>query len=348
MCDSAIQFVLPATMQDWPWQRRMNPHFEEVKAESEAWFRSFNAFSPKAQRAFEKCDFCRLASLAYPDITKEQLRTGCDLMMLFFTFDEYTDVLSAPVVREYADIVMDALRNPLKPRPEGENVVGEVARQFWALGIQTATPLSQAHFLKTFEDYIYAVVVEAGDKDKERIRGIDEYFVLRRRTIGLYPSLPMLELGMDLPDEVWSHPVINELRRVTVDIIFLDNDICSYAKELAAGDELHNIVTIVKHEKDTDLAGAMAWVAVRRRALADEFIALYHQVPSFGAPLDAQVREYVDGIAGWPRANECWIFEGGRYFGANGPKVHKERVVELAVRPKREKRNVALLHISSL
>ena len=50
-------------------------------------------------------------------------------MNLFFLFDEYTDVEPAHVVSEMADIVMDGLKNPHKPRPHGEIVLGEVARQ---------------------------------------------------------------------------------------------------------------------------------------------------------------------------------------------------------------------------
>ncbi|KAJ6458240.1 terpenoid synthase [Mycena sanguinolenta] len=324
----STEFVLPNTMADWPWLRRINPHFEIVKAECEAWFRTFNAFSPKAQKAFEKCDFCRLAALANPALNKQRLRTSCDLMMLFFIIDEYTDVLSAPEVRRYADIVMDALKSPNKPRPGGEPVVGEVARQFWALGIQSATPLAQKRFLETFEDYIYSVVDQASDRDDKRIRGSEEYMILRRRTVGLHPSYTMLELGMDLVDEIWNHPVIDELRRIAVDIVFLDNDIVSYKKELAAGDDNHNIVTIIMHEESTDLSGAMEWVATRRKALTSQFLAQYKKVP--WDDIDAQVREYVEGIANWPRASDSWGFEGGRYFGSEGLKVQKDRKVVLS------------------
>ncbi|KAF8168816.1 terpenoid synthase [Mycena galopus ATCC 62051] len=328
---TSTEIILPNTMADWPWERRINPHFETVKIESESWFRTFKAFSPKAQIAFEKCDFCRLASLAYPALTKERLRTGCDLMMLFFTFDEYTDVLPAPEVRRYADIVTDALKNPGKPRPQGEHVVGEVARQFWALGIQNATPLAQRHFLETFEDYIYSVVDQAIDRDDHRIRGSEEYMILRRRTIGLHPSYPMQELGMDLTDEIWNHLVIAELRCIAVDIVLLDNDICSYRKELAQGDDTHNIVTIIMHEETTDLGGAMDWVAARRKTLASQFLELYQKVPSFGSEdIDGQVREYVEGIANWPRANDSWIFESGRYFGSEGLQVQRDRKVVLS------------------
>ena len=50
-------------------------------------------------------------------------------MNLFFVIDEYTDVEPAHVVREMVDVVIDALNNPDNPRPDGENLLGEVARQ---------------------------------------------------------------------------------------------------------------------------------------------------------------------------------------------------------------------------
>ena len=50
-------------------------------------------------------------------------------MNLFFVIDEYTDVEPAHVVREMVDVVIDALNNPDKPRPDGEILLGEVARQ---------------------------------------------------------------------------------------------------------------------------------------------------------------------------------------------------------------------------
>ncbi|KAJ6460556.1 terpenoid synthase [Mycena sanguinolenta] len=259
-------------MADWPWLRRINPHFETIKAECEAWFRTFNAFSPKAQKAFEKCDF----SLANHALNKQRLRTSCDLMMLFFIIDD-----------------------PNKPRPGGEPVVGEVARQFWALGIQSATPLAQKRFLETFEDYIHSVVDQASDRDDKHI-----------------------QLGMDRVDEIWNHPVIDELRRIAVDIVFLDNDIVSYKKELAAGNDNHNTVTIIMHEESTALSAAMEWVATRRKVLTSRFIAQYKKVP--WDDTDAQVREYVEGIANWPRASDSWGFESGRYFGSDGLKVQKD------------------------
>lgn len=50
-------------------------------------------------------------------------------MNLFFVFDEWSDVSDAKETQQQADAIMDALRNPHKPRPKGEWIGGEVTRQ---------------------------------------------------------------------------------------------------------------------------------------------------------------------------------------------------------------------------
>lgn len=58
---------LPDTMKDWPWKRNINPFYEEVKTESEAWFHSFRAFTPESQLAFDKCNFSKLHPILHKD-----------------------------------------------------------------------------------------------------------------------------------------------------------------------------------------------------------------------------------------------------------------------------------------
>jgi Delta6-protoilludene synthase len=64
-------------------------------------------------------------SLALP----EGCRIGCDLMNLFFVFDEHSDIASEKGARSQANIIMDALRNPHVPRKAGEWVGGKVTQQ---------------------------------------------------------------------------------------------------------------------------------------------------------------------------------------------------------------------------
>lgn len=54
---SGQMLCLPDILADWPWKREINPLYEEVQAESDAWVKSFNAFTPRSQYAFDKGDF---------------------------------------------------------------------------------------------------------------------------------------------------------------------------------------------------------------------------------------------------------------------------------------------------
>ena len=61
---------LPNTLAAWPWPRKINPFYEEVAAESNAWLKSFRPFTPESQYAYDKCDLGRLAALVYPDVSR--------------------------------------------------------------------------------------------------------------------------------------------------------------------------------------------------------------------------------------------------------------------------------------
>jgi hypothetical protein len=51
-------------------------------------------------------------------------------MAFMFLCDAFTDKVDSSGARAYAEIVLDALRNPHTERPHGESRLGEVARQY--------------------------------------------------------------------------------------------------------------------------------------------------------------------------------------------------------------------------
>lgn len=67
------------------------------------------------------------------------------------------------------------------------------------------------------------MIDEASDRKSGQIRGIKDYFNLRRLTAGAYASLFPVELGMDIPDEVMEHPGLQSLVDLTADSIVLTN-----------------------------------------------------------------------------------------------------------------------------
>ncbi|KAG2136534.1 terpenoid synthase [Suillus bovinus] len=320
---------LPDTMINWPWPRTINPHYEDVKAEVDASFRDFKALSHESQEAFDKCDFARLTALAYSNVPREHLRIGCDLMNFLFLVEECTDSENEAVAKERADIMLDALHNPHKIRPEGECIIGEVTRLFWAHAIKFASIASQRHFFETFDEYINAIVVEALDREQGRMRSIDDYLKLRRKTVGVKPCFLIYEMGMDLPDEVFYHPAIVDLADCISELTIIDNDMMSYNKEQAAGNEYHNLITVVMLELDLDRGSAMAWATHYHAEIKERFIDGLAKVPSWGPSIDVLVKGYLDGIGNWARANHSWSYESQRYFATKGLEIQQTRLIPL-------------------
>jgi len=225
---------------------------------------------------------------------------------------------------------VDAMRNPHTPRPKGEWVGGEIARQFWELAIETASPQSQKRFIETYGFYAQAVVQEAADRSHKLIRSVQEYFEVRRDTVGARPCFALLELDKNLPDEAVRHPVVEEMTTLAVDMIMLCNDIVSYNVEQSRGNDDHNIITIVMHQNKTDIQGAMEWVDDYYKEAVAKFMDLYeNNIPKFGEPVDTELVQYVDGMANWVRSTYQFSYESERYFGKKGPEIEHTRWVNL-------------------
>ncbi|KAJ6479121.1 terpenoid synthase [Mycena sanguinolenta] len=309
---------LPDTLRNWPWLRHLSPHYPVCKEESEAWLETFKAFSPEAQQAFNLCDFNLLASLAYSNLSKDDCRVGCDLMNLFFLIDEHFDLVDTHGARVRADIVMHALRNPEAARSEGEWIGGEVTRQFWLNAMRISSPTFQRRFIDEFQIYL------------DPWRSIDEYFEVRRVTIGVKAAVIINEIEMNIPEEVIQNEHIATLIAAATDMILIANDIYSYNIEQARGDDRHNLVAIVMRTKNLSLVDTLDWISALHDRLVEKFLAAFRQVPLCDdAELNRQVHEFADGLGNWVRGYDAWSFESERYFGQKGKEVHATRMVDL-------------------
>ncbi|KAG6860874.1 hypothetical protein C0995_006554 [Termitomyces sp. Mi166 len=235
-----------------------------------------------------------------------------------------------------ATIAMDGIRNPDKARPPGECVIGEAARQFWKLSLKCASEGARRRFIEAFDEYTTSVVQQAQDRAQNHLRDIGQYLVLRRKTVGVMPSFVILQFELNLPDEFFEDPVIQRLTDACIDMIILSNDMCSYNVEQARGDNGHNIVIVVMHHENIGLNEAMRWIGDHYSKLVHNFLLDLSYVPSFGKEVQEDVDHYIYGMANWVRANDCWSFEGRRYFAANGLETQRSRKVVLLPRNSRK------------
>jgi len=331
MSESSTQFELPTPLTVWPWERRLNPHYPEVKAESDAWVQSFKPFEPEEQKKFDLCNLSLLACLTYQMTDKDLARLGCDLMNFYFVYDEYTDVMDKDGAQRAHDIVMDAFRNPSVPRPQGESFLGEMARQLvqHALKIVDQDAACLQHFISGLDDYTAAVVLEAEDRSNDVVRSVEKYVALRKDTAAPKPTFALIEFGLNLPDDVLQHNVVAALRDSASKLIGIVNDLNSYVLEEARGLHGHNIITAVMREFNVDHSGAMKWLDTYIGDIVSTFLSDQKRLPSWNEEVDKKVKVYVDGLGHWVRGNDDWSFETHRYYGLKGAEVKNHRLVTL-------------------
>lgn len=72
---------------------------------------------------------------------------------------------------------------------------------------------------------------------------------------------------------------------------------------------MHNLVTVVMRQFNTDIQAAINWIGDLHDRIAKEFLDEWKNIPTYGGPLDLEVRTYCYGLGNWVRANDSWSFE---------------------------------------
>lgn len=96
---------------------------------------------------------------------------------------------------------------------------------FWQRALALTTPGSACirHFVEGFDLYMKSMIQEAEDRETKRVRPVEEYLQLRRETFGAQATIALLGFGLELPEEVLSHPVIQSMTLAAMDLLCITN-----------------------------------------------------------------------------------------------------------------------------
>ncbi|KDR79494.1 hypothetical protein GALMADRAFT_223690 [Galerina marginata CBS 339.88] len=325
------QFTIPDLLITWPWQEITNPMLHEVDAEANEWVQSLNLFEPKQFEKFKACNFNLLGSLVGPLPSRDHLRVSCDLMNFYFAFDEYTDMANKDEAMRIARDVMQAFRNTDTP---SNSKITEMARQFFKRTIEVVGEDLPGieRFIADFDAYTRSVIQEADDRVAGHIRNVEDYFILRRDTCGAKPSFSFYGLGLNIPTEVFEHPLLISMVESATDLIAVTNDMHSYGLEHSRGLDGHNVITAIMHEYQLDLQGALYWLSGYATKTISKFLTDRKNLPSWGPTIDKALEIYLDRLGRCVRGYDAWSYSTKRYYGKNGLKVQKTRRITLKPR----------------
>ncbi|KAF8178349.1 isoprenoid synthase domain-containing protein [Mycena galopus ATCC 62051] len=320
---------LPNPLSDmkWPWARRMNPFYEEVKEEANSWFMSFKCFNATDTHDFIRCDF-------------EQHRLACDMFTLFFVFDEYTNVANGKEAQELADLALKPLRNlnagcqeHLHPPRTGWRHQPTDFSRFWRRFMAVASETCQELFISSWRKYAEGVVQEAKDRFERTVpRGFytGDLMRLRKLTAGVALCIAMYFIGKECPRGFFGDQVLIRLADIAVEITCFENDTYSFQKENATED-IHNLLQAIMQDQVCCLQDALHYTDKEIKCRAAEFMMIAKTLHSD----DSDVQTYIKDLGTLIIGHTQWSFETPRYFGTDHQQVEKERKLVLSAEKKR-------------
>ncbi|EWY82669.1 hypothetical protein FOYG_14764 [Fusarium oxysporum NRRL 32931] len=244
-------------------------------------------------------------------------------------FDEGTfanDPIKAAEEVIYTLATLDNIHPVVSP---DENPLRHTLQSCWMRFRERSSPSLQYRWKKHLTMYCVGVLQQVGVQHRATRPTIEEYMDMRAGCVGAYPCIGLMEFaeGIDIPQYVMDHPSMQAISRITCDLVTLQNDLCSYRKDLIQGEE-SNIIFILKDQGMTDQQavdqiGEMLYDCYRRWHMA------LANLPFWGEGIDRDVIKFVNGCRNIALGNLHWSLYTFRYLGNDGPEVKRTRMMKL-------------------
>ncbi|KAF8656780.1 hypothetical protein AX16_002332 [Volvariella volvacea WC 439] len=327
---TAQTYVLPDLLSSCPLRDATNPYYIEAGEDSRNWINSFNLFNDRKRAFFMIGCNELLVSHVYPYAGHEQFRTLCDFINVLFVVDEVSDDQGSEDANTTGKTFLSAMADVAW---DDGSILARITKEFRERLVRGTGPNSMKRFLELCVTYTDCVAREAKLREYGEILDVASYIQLRRENsaVRLCYAIAEYALGIDLPDEVFCHPVFLKIYYAAVDHVCWANDVYSYNREQATGHKGNNIITVLMQEKGYSLQEAVDFVGLNCAKLMETFMSveLRARLPSWGPKIDADVACYFKAIGHWVIGNLVWSFETQRYFGTQHEEVKQTRVVAL-------------------
>ncbi|MCJ1426676.1 hypothetical protein MMC29_004579 [Sticta canariensis] len=290
---------------------QLNPHYESIRAESEAWISETCHLSPEASKRIAKADWSYFAAVMAKEAGSDEYRTACDWGNWVLPFDDMFDESSLKEDPEKAYLEVQNLLAAMQTTdPENElpqcSPLVEAHNSVWFRIAKKASRGARERFVHAMVDFCNGVVDEIKFRSQNIKLDPETFKKTRRKTIGVAPVLAMIEYfyNLDLPDEVFEHKSMIEITRVAVDFVIIHNDLVSYSKE-EREDGDYNLVMLyrlggMEPQEAFDQMGELLKALFR-----DWYLALA-ELPQWGEAIDSQVQKYIEGVQDMLLANVNW------------------------------------------
>ncbi|KAI1327758.1 isoprenoid synthase domain-containing protein [Xylariaceae sp. FL0255] len=233
-----------------------------------------------------------------------------------------------PVVTAHDDI----FKRLSADSPSGERWA-VLSRKPTATALATPSGGVMRCYIKAMESYCAGALKHVEDHASDKILSVQEMVETRRMSTRVFPMYPLIEFAysLELPNEVFEHPTVRLLEDLEAEFVMMMNDILSYRKEESENCPF-NMVAVCRMNGSSAQA-AFDQIAAMIDSRFEQWDEAVRTLPSWGTDIDAQVKQYIQGIQNIVQANLSWSFRSGRYFGSKGEEVLLMREIDVLMHP---------------
>ncbi|MCM2393687.1 terpene synthase family protein [Streptomyces albipurpureus] len=310
-----------------PFPRRISRDVDRARDQHLHWPRSHGLLEgEEVVRRHAGARYAELAARFYPDAVGEELDLGVDLMSWFFLFD---DTFDGPDGEDPAragllvESVTQVLRRPATPAdPPAVRAFSDL----WRRSCDGMSPQWRQRAAEHWRTYLSGYVLEANHRQLGLMPTVEEHLLLRRETIGVYPTVDLAERigGFEVPEHVYADGRLTAMRHIAAEVDTIHNDLCSVEKEEARG-EIHNLLLILERQGCTR---AEAVEEMRRmiRSRTERFLVLETGLTGLCDSFRltearrVSVHRFADALRAVMRGDYDWAEQSGRYATENTPR----------------------------
>lgn len=278
--------------------------------ESAQWLQTMATLELSEYERLLREDVGGFVSWVYPEATAGQIRVLSDFHHWAVWLDDLMDRRSTTETSLSACSVLESVGST------EQAVFDDLLARMRALGMDERCA---GRFVQAMRLYGTSSreEVQARD-DRSHFTSIPDYIANRRKSAAMpvYHSLIAWISRIDLPDELYHHPLVEMLENCCSDYSLLYNDTGSFIKEYLAGRSQGTFVRLLSEELNLSVQNTLYEVADMAVAAADDLEATSDLIETCDLPEShrAQIHFYADGLRKFVGGVNCWSNNTCRYL----------------------------------